>query len=521
MPLVKKDGLPEIAEKIINDLKFDFNCQYDDKDSIGRRYRRQDAIGTPYCITIDHQTLEDKTVTIRYRDSMEQERVRIDQLIGLIKEKVSIQSLLKSFKMNKVLIITYYWPPSGGAGVQRWLKFSKYLPEFGWEPVILTVDKNYAAYPVTDDSLEDEISHSLKVFRTPATDYFTVYKKDKTKIPTAGFANSVNNTLKNKLFRFIRGNFFIPDPRKGWNRFAFKKACEIINTEDIHYVVTTSPPHSTQLIGLKIKKKFPEIKWIADLRDPWTDIYYYKQFYPTFISKKIDSGFEKRVLKNADRIITVGPSLKSLFSQKVPGINDKIEVITNGYDENDFTGLDQVNPDIITISYIGTLSGTYPVDGFLSALKSAYQEAGSFKLRFIGTVSPDQQKLITSKLENSDVQFINSVNHPAALKYMAESTVLLLIIPDHSSNKTIITGKLFEYLASGKPIICIGPEDGDAAGLLKETAHGVVFDYHESDRISEYLRTLKTGDSSIFKTSPAQFSRRELTRKFVSLLEKH
>jgi glycyl-tRNA synthetase len=94
MPLVKKDGLPEVAEKIIHDLKFDFNCQYDDKDSIGRRYRRQDAIGTPYCVTIDHQSLEDKNVTIRYRDSMSQERVSIGQLKDIIKEKVSIQSLL-------------------------------------------------------------------------------------------------------------------------------------------------------------------------------------------------------------------------------------------------------------------------------------------------------------------------------------------------------------------------------------------------------------------------------------------
>jgi glycyl-tRNA synthetase len=95
MPLVKKDGLPEIAEKIVHDLRFDFNCQYDDKDSIGRRYRRQDAIGTPYCITIDHQTIDDKTVTIRYRDSMLQERVNISQLKNIITEKVNIASLLK------------------------------------------------------------------------------------------------------------------------------------------------------------------------------------------------------------------------------------------------------------------------------------------------------------------------------------------------------------------------------------------------------------------------------------------
>ena len=267
--------------------------------------------------------------------------------------------------MNKVLIITYYWPPSGGAGVQRWLKFSKYLPEFGWEPVILTVDPRYAAFAVTDNSLIDDIPSSLRVYSTPATDYFRIYGKNRSKIPSAGFANSLNNTLKEKVLRFIRGNFFIPDPRKGWNKFAFKKACELIESEGINHVITTSPPHSTQLIGLKIRKKYKNIKWIADLRDPWTDIYYYNQFYHTSIAKHIDSGLERRVLTNADRIITVGESLKSSFSLKVKGIENKTEVITNGYDEDDFRHVSYFPSEIFTISYIGTLSEVYPVNGFL------------------------------------------------------------------------------------------------------------------------------------------------------------
>src|SRR5512133_2625385 len=154
--------------------------------------------------------------------------------------------------LRKVLIITYYWPPSGGAGVQRWLKFAKYLPVFGWEPVILTVDPEYAAYPSTDPSLAKEVSPGLVVYKTPATDYFAIYRKDRSMIPSGGFANNSDDSFKGKLLRFVRGNFFIPDPRKGWNRHAFKKACEIINTMGIRHIITTSPPHSTQLIGLKI-----------------------------------------------------------------------------------------------------------------------------------------------------------------------------------------------------------------------------------------------------------------------------
>ena len=98
MPLVKKDGLPEKAHEILNDLKFHFNCKYEEKDSIGKRYRRMDAIGTPYCITIDHDTLTDNCVTLRDRDTMEQTRVPIAELRSLIEDKVSITSLLKKLQ---------------------------------------------------------------------------------------------------------------------------------------------------------------------------------------------------------------------------------------------------------------------------------------------------------------------------------------------------------------------------------------------------------------------------------------
>jgi glycosyltransferase involved in cell wall biosynthesis len=420
--------------------------------------------------------------------------------------------------MNKVLIVTYYWPPSGGAGVQRWLKFSKYLPEFGWEPIILTVDPGYAAYPVTDLSLKENLPSSIRVYPTPAINYFGIYRKDRSKIPTAGFANSVDNTLKGKIFRFIRGNFFLPDPRKGWNKYAFKKACELIENEGIINVITTSPPHSTQLIGLKIKKKYPALNWIADLRDPWTDIYYYKQFYPTFISKMIDQRFEKSVLKKADKIITVGVSLKNLFSLKIKGLENKTEVITNGYDEDDFTGITPIIPPMFTITYVGTLSDIYPIDGFLNAVQIFKDKGNEIILRFIGTVSKSQKDLIQSKSGDSILEFIPYVNHPAAIQYMLKTSVLLLIIPDHKSNKSIITGKIFEYIASGKPIICIGPLDGDAAGIIGNKEYGKTFSYMDSKGISEYLASLISEKPVLERTSSAVYSRKELTGKIIPLL---
>ncbi|MCE5348262.1 MAG: glycosyltransferase family 4 protein [Bacteroidales bacterium] len=421
-------------------------------------------------------------------------------------------------KASKALIITYYWPPSSGAGVQRWLKFSKYLPSFGWEPIILTINPEYATYPAIDNSLCSEISGDLKVYRTNATDYFRFYNKDKSKIPSAGFATDDQKGFRTNILRFVRGNFFIPDPRRGWNKHALREACRLIEEEGIKHIITTSPPHSTQLIGLKLKKKYPEIKWIADLRDPWTDIYYYDQFFHTPYARKIDGNYEKKVLKTADRIITVGQSLKNLFCAKLPGIENKTEVITNGYDENDFIGLSPSNPEILTISYIGTLSDSYPVSGFIEAFKSLVSNGYKIQLRFVGTVSPGQKNLILSEIDNSLVQFLPFVNHQDAIKYMMGSSALLLIIPDHQSNRSIITGKLFEYLASGKPVLCIGPEDGDAAGILSSTSHGICAGYDDNEGIRRIIKNCYEASSQEGKSAPAEFNRVNLTKKLASLL---
>jgi len=417
--------------------------------------------------------------------------------------------------MNKVLIVTYYWPPSGGAGVQRWLKFSKYLPEFGWDPVVLTVDPEYAAYPVTDPSFAVDLPPSVKVYYTHATDYFSIYKKDKSKIPNAGFANNSDNSFRGKLLRFVRGNFFLPDPRRGWNKYAYRKACELIETEGIKNIITTSPPHSTQLIGLKLKKKFPGLNWIADLRDPWTNIYYYDQFYPTLISRAIDLNFEKQVLGKADKVITVGESLKKLLSSKAEGLESKTEVITNGFDEPDFKAVSVSRPPLFTITYVGTLSDNYPINGFLDAVSLFNSKC---KIRFIGSVSPVHRELIKSRIPETSLEFISYVNHSSAIEYMLGTTVLLLIIPDHPSNKSIITGKLFEYLASEKPIICIGPTEGDAAAIIAETAHGMTFSYDDSKEISDYLRQLSDTPETRMGTAK-KYSRFELTRKLIPLLK--
>jgi glycosyltransferase involved in cell wall biosynthesis len=421
--------------------------------------------------------------------------------------------------MKKVLIITYYWPPGSGAGVQRWLKFSKYLPQTGWEPVILTVDPDYATYPATDNSLEKEIPPDLKIYKTKATDYFRLYSRDKSKIPTAGFAVDEKKGLSGWLTKFIRGNFFIPDPRRGWNRHAFRKACEIIDADNIVNLITTSPPHSTQLIGLKLKKKYPGLKWTADLRDPWTDIYYYNQFHPTFLSRLIDIRYEKAVIESADMIITVGNSLRKMLVSKFNRDPDSVEVITNGYDPEDFSGLASSTPEVFTISYIGTLSDSYPVQGFLNALGILKEKGTDFRLKFTGMVSSGQRDAILDAIDQTKVEFIQYTDHVSALKYLLNSSALLLIIPDHKSSKSIITGKLFEYLASGKPVICLGPADGDAAAIIDECGHGRTFSYSDSRGIAEYLETLVSNPGITEKISPEIYSRKNLVKRVADLLD--
>jgi len=326
---------------------------------------------------------------------------------------------------KKVLIITYYWPPSGGAGVQRWLKFVKYLPEFGWEPVVLTVDPEKASYGQKDESLKREIRKGMEVHCTSTFELYSVYQRfsSKKEIPYGGFSNEGNISLFQRFSRFVRGNFFLPDPRKGWNRFAYKKAKELICKHRIDTVITTSPPHSTQLIGLKLKKHLG-ISWIADLRDPWTDIYYYKDFHHTSLARRIDLYYEKKVLAGADQLITVSPALKRLFLSKAKGIpEDKITVIPNGYDEDDFPEkIEQPNTDRFVITYTGTIAESYDLSGFIQALKSSDE---SFKkkllLRFVGNVPETIVKQFHQAGLERNLDLAGYVPHKKSVQYLFTS----------------------------------------------------------------------------------------------------
>ena len=411
--------------------------------------------------------------------------------------------------MKKVLLITYYFPPSGGAGVQRWLKTLKYLPEFGVETIVLTVDPLCASYPQVDESLCDEVMAGLKVYRTQTKEILSLYKKvsPQKQVPYGGFANEPNPTFMQKISRFVRGNFFLPDPRRGWNKFALKKAVEIIENEGITTIITTSPPHSTQLIGLELKRQYPHLNWVADLRDPWTDIYYNNDLYQTSWAQKRNLAYERSVLLGADKIITVSEQCKRLFAEKAQ-IVDKITVVPNGYDESDFVEriLEKGKiRNIFTLSYVGVLAPQYD----LEPLKRLVQGRKDILLRFVGVVSSEKQQEIESW--GVHTEFIPYVSHKEAIAYMHASDVLLLFIPNVPNNEGIFTGKLFEYLAAKRKIILFGPENGDAMKLISECNAGSC--YTEKLDFDKFIAQSYAGNNNV-----KLYSRRALAKQIASLL---
>ncbi|MHA6247654.1 glycosyltransferase family 4 protein [Pontibacter sp. CAU 1760] len=437
---------------------------------------------------------------------------------------------MKQTDITNLIYISYYWPPSGGPGVQRGLKFCKYFPQFGVQPTVLTVDEKQASYPLLDPTFEKEVPNGLPLHRTDTTEPFEYYKKlsGKKEIPFSGFANQKGkDTVVDKLFKFVRGNLFIPDARVGWNRHAIKKAAELLQQGNFQAIITTSPPHSTQLIGLKLKKKY-NLPWIADLRDPWTNIHYYDQLHHTALAKRLDEKYERQVLEQADAIIVTSEDTKRLFLNKPISINrKKIHVIPNGYDEDDFTFPSQPPKNELLITYTGTITETYNIDVFLKALAhvmSVHDEI-NYKLRFVGQVSEGVKKRIGQAGVEGITEYIPYVPHDKAIQYLMQSTVLLLAIADVDAVYANVPGKLFEYLAANKPIICLGPVHSDTDRIIDECGAGRLFHYTAYELMLDHLTQL----SKSWKLNPnldlpqinhARYSRRALTEELARVVRK-
>ena len=426
--------------------------------------------------------------------------------------------------MKRVLIITYYWPPSGGAGVQRWLKFAKYLPEYGWKPVIFTPANPEISNE--DHSLLKDIHPDTEIVQLPIWEPYSFYKGfllEKTSEKTQpGFLSEQKKPgLQQKISIWIRGNLFIPDARKFWIRPAVRFLLNYLQHNPVDAIVSTGPPHSMHIIALKIKEK-TGIPWLADFRDPWTEIDFYDQLLLTKMADKRHHFLEKKVLEYSDRVVVIGPYMKARFEEEA---NTNPAVIHNGYDEEDFVKKQPENNSWFSIVHVGAMNGDRNHDAFWKAsrnvIDSQHLTNSQFRIRLIGKVDYTVTASVKEHGLEDYTEYIPYLPHSEIVKELFSASLLYLPINNTPNAKAIQTGKIFEYIASGRPILSIGPVDGDAASILRECNAGTMAAFSDEKTIrsvlTEHLNSYFAGKESLSKPC-RQFSRRNLTQQLSQLL---
>lgn len=423
------------------------------------------------------------------------------------------------------MIITYYWPPAGGPGVQRWLKFTKYLPEFGWEPTVYIPEN--PSYPIVDESLVKDVSPELNIVKNKIWEPYQLAEKlskNNKKFKAGQFDVGQNQTWKSKVSIWVRGNFFIPDARVFWVKSSVNFLKKYLEEQHFDTIVTTGPPHSLHLIGLGLKKAFPNIKWMADFRDPWTEISYYRHLKLTKKADRKHHELEKKVFETAD--ITLATSYTDAENFRKKGAN--AVCITNGFDEEE-TSLNRVKNDSdkkFTLSYIGVLEQLRNPEVLWQVLNQILTENPEFRqdfeMKFVGRVDDKILAGFSNTPLESKIIDLGYVSHSAAIAEMNSSELLLITNFPEASSKGIIPGKIFEYLSAGKQILSFGPRDADVQRILHKTGAGRHFNYADTEDLRNYLLELyarwKTGQNFQNTGDIMEFSRRSLTKKLSEIL---
>lgn len=371
--------------------------------------------------------------------------------------------------MKRLLIITYYWPPNGGAGVQRWLKFTKYLPQHGWRPVVYTPSNPEVV--MADPELVREVPAEAEVITRPIVEPYGLYKRltgrgKDARVHTGFLSEEEQGGWREDLALWVRSNLFIPDARVWWVRPSVRHLTAYLREHPVDAVVTTGPPHSMHLIGLALKRRLG-VRWVADWRDPWTNIDFYQQLRLTGPADRKHHRLEAAVLREADRTIAVGwtmaAELEALGARHV-------DVITNGYDPADVPSPPEPVDDAFSLVHVGSLTATRNAPGLWKALAEACRRdpvfASKLKLRFVGAIDHTALASIAEAGLADKVERIGPVDHAGAMRHMQRARVLLLLLNDTANAKGILTSKLFEYLSVGRPLLTIGPKDGDVARVI-------------------------------------------------------
>lgn len=426
---------------------------------------------------------------------------------------------------RKVLIITYYWPPSGGAGVQRWLKFVKYLRNFGWEPVVYTPEN--PEYPAIDNSLLKDIPQGIEIVRTPIWEPYSFYKKlvgaKKTERINAGFLSEKKRPgLAERFSIWLRGNFFIPDARKFWIKPSIKFLVKYLKQHPVDAIVSTGPPHSMHMIALGVKKR-TGLPWLADFRDPWTNIDFYHELMLSSWADRKHHKQEMSVLKKADEVVVISNSMKTDFLKL---LKRDYSVITNGYDQDDIAGVDVKIDERFSVAHIGTMVKTRNPLLLWEVLSEEVLKdtdfANDLEIKLVGSVDYSVTESIEAAGLGNYVNKISYVPHNEVVKIQQQSQVLLLLINDTPNAKVILPGKFFEYMAARRPILCIGPRDGDAAEVILETNAGYVSEKDDKESIRKAINELysrfRTGKNIVDSKGIARFSRESLTGRMAECL---
>lgn len=428
--------------------------------------------------------------------------------------------------MKKVLIIAYYWPPSAGSGVQRWLKFVKYLREYGWEPVVYTPEN--PDFDLKDERLKAEIPEGVEIIRRPIFEPFQLYSK-LTGQQAGAQVNPVmkggqkDSSWKSRLALWIRANVFIPDSRMFWINPSVRFLLRWLKSNPVDAIVSTGPPHSMHMIGLGLKEK-TGLPWLADFRDPWTKIDFFHELALEPWAEARHRRLERRVLRKADSVVVVGNQMKADFEQE--GFRH-ISVVTNGYDPADIDLSKPVIPDRkFSILHIGMLGKARSHAIFWEGLRQLREEIPGLKndliVRIYGVTDPWVQSQTEHFEDKSWIEFLPYIPHEEVIRVQREAAVLLLSINNVPMAKGIITGKIFEYLAIGNPVLCIGPPDGDAAVIIQEAEAGPVVDFQDLPGFREAVVSLykgwKEGSTAEKGGNHDKYSRRFLCGKIAELL---
>ncbi|GAB3724742.1 glycosyltransferase family 4 protein [Flavobacterium koreense] len=425
-------------------------------------------------------------------------------------------------EQKKLLIITYYWPPAGGPGVQRWLKFVKYLPDFNVQPIVYIPEN--PTYPIVDEGLMSEVSEKAIILKNKIFEPYQLAgflsKKETKKISSGIIPAAKKQSFVEKMMLWIRGNLFIPDARKFWVNPSVQYLIKYIQENNIDTIVTSGPPHSLHLIGLKLKQELG-VKWFADFRDPWTTIGYHKALKLSSYSDKKHKALEHQVLNTADTIIVTSKTTKTEFQAIT---NKPIEVITNGYDVENVPK--QTLDEKFTLAHIGSFLSDRNPKILWESLQELISENELFKthfqLKLIGKVSQEILDSISEFKLDSYLNNLGYVSHSEAIKHQKASQVLLLIEIDSEETKSIIPGKLFEYMVSERPIIAIGPKDSDFAEIITSTNTGVFFTYNEKERLKKTIfsnfELYLDNKLQVYPVGLQQYSRKSLTEKLAKLI---